>query len=410
MRILQTPSSKYEDLYDQERFNFTWKLFLSLALVLSFLTILHGIKDDNNFFVTLAALGIVALCIFITYVSKSYVYAAVIGIILGSCVNQLDLFLIVSSQKFVTTLWIVSIAISAFYLLGNKFGFVTLFLNLIGVVSALYIVPKVIQIERIANQDEYGVILISINLLVITFYISYLMIQILKTSRSAESRSRIAKEELQKQYDIVQAQNEEKTVMLKEIHHRVKNNLQVITSLLRLQSREIKDQNTLVHFEDAINRVQAMALIHEKMYQSEELSRIDLEGYITDLVQELVRSYAVEKDIELDIECEINYIQPKSLVSFALMFNELISNSLQHGFKDQKTGKIEIRIKLPQNNQVITSYSDNGTWLSPQKEGSFGMELISDLCEQLDGTFERTSNEGTHYEFVFDYLNLEEYF
>ncbi len=407
MMLLQTPSSKFEDLYEQERFKFTWRLFIALSSVFLFLTILHGFKNDDNFFVTLSSLIIMLSCLAIMKVSKSYVIAAVVGVVAGSVVNQMDLFIVVSSQKFVTSLWIVGIALSAFYLLGNKFGFAALTLNLIGVAIALYIIPKEIQISRIEDRDMFGVTMVTINLSVIIFYISYLMSQILKTSRIAESRSKAAQTELKNSYDLVQVQNEEKTVMLKEIHHRVKNNLQVITSLLRLQSREIKDEKSIDYFRDAIQRVQAMALIHEKMYQSEELSRIDLEGYIKGLVAELVHSYAIEKKIELEIECDIDYIQPKSLVSFALMFNELISNSLEHGFKNMSNGKIEINIKLPKDNQVIATYQDNGTWLSPQKEGSFGLELISDLCEQLDGTFERTSTEGTRYEFTFDYLNLE---
>ncbi len=153
MKLLQSPSSKYEDLYEQERFNFTWRLFLALAGVFAFLTILHGIKGDHNFLITIAALVVVSTCLLIIYLTRSHVIAAVIGIILGSLVNQMDLFIIVSSQKFVTTLWIVSIAISAFYLLGNKFGFFTLFLNLAGVLTALYVVPKQIQIYCVINRD-----------------------------------------------------------------------------------------------------------------------------------------------------------------------------------------------------------------------------------------------------------------
>jgi len=195
--------------------------------------------------------------------------------------------------------------------------------------------------------------------------------------------------------------------MLKEIHHRVKNNLQVITSLLRLQSREINDQKSTEYFHDAIQRVLAMSLIHEMMYQSKELSKINLEAYLESLVREQIKTYAIDKNIQLKVSCEIEYIQPKSLVSFALMFNELISNTLKHGFKNQNEGEIIIDIKHPKENIVTAIYKDNGTWLSPQKEGSFGLELIEDLCVQMDGKFVRKIADGTTYEFEFEYLTLE---
>ena len=406
MKLLLVPTSKFEDNFEQERFNFTWWLFMVLTAIFSVLAVLHFTRDDLNFYIVAAALVMSGSCLGVMYFTRSHIIAALIGIIAGSLLNQVDLFVIVSSQKFVTTLWIISIALSAYYLIGAKAGFITLALNLTGVVSALYVVPKETQILRIVERSSYGLISVSINLVVIAFVISYLMRQILRSSKQAELKSKHAQEELKQQYKIVQTQNEEKTVMLKEIHHRVKNNLQVITSLLRLQSREIDDEKSVEYFHDAIQRVLAMALIHEKMYQSEELARIDLTAYLRSLSEELIASYAVEKPIDLEIVCEIEYIQPKSVVSFALMFNELISNSLKHAFRDIDKGEIKIAILLPKKNEVIATYWDNGKWLPQQKASSFGLELIDDLCEQLDGKLERNIDNGTTYTFTFEYLNL----
>ena len=407
MNLFSPPASKYIDLYDQERYNFTWWLFIFLTCVFFGLSIFHFFRDDQNFFVTVAALGVTGVCLIISYFTRSFVVAAVIGILGGTLVNQYDLFVIVSSQKFVTTLWIVSISMSAFYLLGSKFGFTTLVINLIGVGTALVVVPQATQIQRIAERDNFGLMAISINLVVIAMYLSYLMHKIQKTSKIAEQRSKAAQAELNDQYQLVQGKNEEKTVMLKEIHHRVKNNLQVITSLLRLQSREIDDEKSITYFNDAIQRVLAMALIHEKMYQSNDLSKIDLEAYLNSLAEELIGTYSIEKPIRISISCEIEYIQPKSLVSFALLCNELVANSMKHAFVDQNSGEITIDIHLPESNHVIFKYHDNGKWRGPQKATSFGLELIDDLCEQLDGTFERNFDNGTTYLFDFDYLNLE---
>jgi two-component sensor histidine kinase len=407
MKLLSAPTSKFEDNFEQERFNFTWWFFVVLIIVFTGLCCFHLLSEDLNFYITASGLTISILCLGLMYFSRSHVIAALVGIIAGSIINQVDLFVVVSSQKFVTTLWIISIALLAYYLIGSRAGFITLVLNLFGVTSALYLIPKETQIERIVNRSEYDLISISINLLVITIVISYLMHQMLRSFNQAEIKSKNSQEELTGQYEIVQAQNEEKTVMLKEIHHRVKNNLQVITSLLRLQSREIEDEKSVEYFDEAIQRVLAMALIHEKMYQSEELARIDLKAYLRSLSEELIASYAVQKPITLDIECEIEHIQPKSVVSFALMFNELIANSLKHAFVNLDKGEIKIAILHPQKNEVIATYWDNGTWLPQQKAGSFGLELIDDLCEQLDGKMERNTDKGTTYTFTFEYLNLD---
>ena len=122
---------------------------------------------------------------------------AIAGIIGGSAVNQIDLFFVVSSQKFVTTLWILAISLTAFYLLGRKVGLLTLIINMIGVGSAFYVVPKSIQIQRIELRDDFAAILITVNVIAASLFITYLMSQILKTSRIAEERSKVAQEELQ---------------------------------------------------------------------------------------------------------------------------------------------------------------------------------------------------------------------
>jgi len=210
MNPFQTPKSKYEDLFDQERFNFIWRLMFFLVGVFTFLTTLHAFKSDGNVFIAGGALIVCLTCLLVSYKTRSYTFAAVVGIIGGSLVNQADLFFIVSSQKFVTTLWIVAISLTAFYLLGRRAGLITLILNMVGVGSALYVVPKAIQIQRIEIRDDFAAVLISINVVAVTLFITYLMRQILKASRIAEERSKLAQEELQQQYDIVQIQNEEK--------------------------------------------------------------------------------------------------------------------------------------------------------------------------------------------------------
>jgi len=195
--------------------------------------------------------------------------------------------------------------------------------------------------------------------------------------------------------------NEEKTVMLKEIHHRVKNNLQVVTSLLRLQANEIEDQKTRFHLTDSVNRVSAMAMIHEKMYQSENLTKIDLKVYLKSLIDDLITSYANKVKINITIESDLNRVEPKSLVPLALIFNELVSNSIKHAFKGRSKGAIVIRTIKNLDGSIQINYHDDGEWIGPQKEGSFGLEMIETFTEQLDGKMERKIENGTSYMFSF---------
>jgi two-component sensor histidine kinase len=407
MSLLSPPISSYTDFFEQGKFNFLWKLLLFCSLILGFLTVFHLYESDKNAILSGTGFIIVIISLISLKITKKYVLAAILTGIVGTLIQQYDLFYIVNSQKYVTVMWMVGITLYVFYLLGSRWGSLILIANITGVTLSLYIVDKQTQIDAINSLDGHGTISIILNLLIILIIIIYLMNQIAQTSKTAILNSSEAQTELRKQYLIVQTQNEEKTVMLKEIHHRVKNNLQVITSLLRLQSAEIEDKKVVEHFDDSIQRVLAMASIHEQMYQSKDLSKIDLKGYLNTLIEELIESYAVHKLINVDIKCDIEYIQPKSLVSFALMFNELISNTLKHAFDQKSTGKITIKISLKDKNLIEAIYSDNGNWKKPTRKGSFGLELISDLCEQMDGTYEQSFENGTTYRFTFEYLNLE---
>ncbi|MEZ4924172.1 MAG: sensor histidine kinase [Crocinitomicaceae bacterium] len=407
MNLFTPPASKYQDVFDQRRFAFMWRTFVLMGCIFIGLTIVHLIENDlPNVFITVGATVAIVISLLISYATGKYTFGTILAGIAGSAINQMDLFMVVGSQKYVTILWIVCISLYVFYLLGPRLGTITFILNIIGVTISLVLIPKEVLIDRIIQRNDSDLISIIINLTVITVLLAYLMNQILKSSKIAERESKTTQRELRKQYVIVQKQNEEKTVMLKEIHHRVKNNLQVITSLLRLQSKEIKDQKSIEHFNDAVQRVLAMSQIHERMYQSKDLSKIDLEDYLRQLAEELIQSYAVDKPIELHVNCEIQYIQPKSLVSFALMFNELISNTLKHAFSDMDKGKIEIRILRTGEDEVQCYYYDNGVWKDYVREGSFGMELINDLADQLDGTYTRNTESGTTYHFIFKYEPL----
>jgi two-component sensor histidine kinase len=220
---------------------------------------------------------------------------------------------------------------------------------------------------------------------------SFLIIQFLKENKEMARKYLVANSELQ-------LLNEEKTVMLKEIHHRVKNNLQIVTSLLRLTTSEVDDPKVLDKFSEAIDRISAIAKIHDKMYNNKALNKIDLSDYLEDLIRGLLDSYTDKNSVQAEITSNINFIPPKYLVPIALIFNELVTNSVKHAFKDQKNGKILIDAFVVDDNRVKLSYADSGVWAEPVESAhSIGLGLIDSFVEQIDGTCELDKTDGTSY-------------
>ncbi len=217
----------------------------------------------------------------------------------------------------------------------------------------------------------------------------------------------------QKTNQLLSAQNEdilkqknEKEVLLKEIHHRVKNNLQVINSLLRLQAAMIDDPKVVALFEDCQNRVRSMALIHDKLYSIKDLSSIQVKEYIENLIDSLINSYGLKNKIELKLTIEPLTFSVDTLIPLGLLLNEIISNSLKYAFnKEMKSGLIEVSLKALENNKYELLVSDNGQGFSKdvfnEPQNSLGIELIKAFVDQLDGTIEKLDLPGTSYRIVF---------
>jgi len=204
----------------------------------------------------------------------------------------------------------------------------------------------------------------------------------------------------------IEAALQEKEVFLKEIHHRVKNNLQIISSLLNLQSRSIQDKQHLEILKDSQSRVRAMALIHEKLYQAKDLARINFAGYIRDLAANLFRSYKGKSDI-ITLKSNIDNVLVgiDAAVPCGLIINELVSNALKHAFPTDKKGEICISLSSNPDRKLVLVVSDNGvglpTDLDFQNTTSLGLQLVSTLTAQLRGTVELNSNGGTEFKITF---------
>jgi PAS domain S-box-containing protein len=197
----------------------------------------------------------------------------------------------------------------------------------------------------------------------------------------------------------------EKEVLLKEIHHRVKNNLQVISSLLYLQSKSIKDQQSFEILQDSQNRVRSMALVHERLYQSKDLASIDFAEYVRNLVTYLFRAYGVNPNvIKLKIHLGNVLLGVDTAIPCGLIINELVSNSLKHAFPDGREGEICIEFRSD-DSQCTLMVGDNGVGfrqdLDFRDTGSLGLQLVDTLVDQLEGTIELNRSGGTAFKITF---------
>jgi two-component sensor histidine kinase len=200
----------------------------------------------------------------------------------------------------------------------------------------------------------------------------------------------------------VKASLREKEVLLKEIHHRVKNNLQVVSSLLNLQSGQIQDPRITEAFRDSQNRVRSMALIHERLYQSENLAVIDFSDYVRDLAEHLLLSYGVgAENVTLDVEADAVFLDIDTAAPCGLLLNELVSNALKHGFPDSRKGVIQVGLCSDQDGHLTLTVSDDGVGfpkdIDMQNARSLGLQLVQTLARQLDGRIEVHRRNGTAF-------------
>jgi PAS domain S-box-containing protein len=198
---------------------------------------------------------------------------------------------------------------------------------------------------------------------------------------------------------------EEKEMLVKEIHHRVKNNLMVISSLLNLQSRYIKDKKALSMFKESQNRAKSMALIHERLYRSTDLKSIDFGDYLRTLATDLYRTYVPEPSrIELDMNVEKVMIDINTAIPLGLIVNELLSNSMKHAFPGKREGEINLEFGITDDEFVLV-VGDNGIGfpedLEFQNTSSLGLQLVNTLTRQISGIIELDTTNGTLFSIKF---------
>jgi two-component system, sensor histidine kinase PdtaS len=185
----------------------------------------------------------------------------------------------------------------------------------------------------------------------------------------------------------------EKEALVQEIHHRVKNNLQVISSLLKLQSQHIVDPQAREMFAESQHRIRSMALVHEKLYQSSDLARVNIRDYVASLAVLLLRSFGVDSQrIRFAVTGDDVYLGIDAAVPCGLIVNELLSNCFKHAFPDGRAGSVEVRVDGGDHGRFTVSVEDDGAGLPPHvdlvRADTLGLQLVRTLADQLHGEIE----------------------
>ncbi|MFI5203863.1 MAG: two-component regulator propeller domain-containing protein [Flavobacteriales bacterium] len=247
------------------------------------------------------------------------------------------------------------------------------------------------------------------NLVVLIVIIVYFNIR--RTHKQELEKVILEKKVRQRTIELL-AQKDERELLLKEIHHRVKNNLQVINSLINLQSSTVTDPLAIRVFDECKLRIKSMALIHEKFYQSQDFSRINLKEYIEGLAIDIMAGQNLHKNIKLEVDVDQAKFGIDTIIPLGLLLNETLTNSFKYAFKDQASGEIYISLKKIGIKDYEMHISDNGSGFNHMEfnkpnSSSLGFELIRILSEQMNGTIELLKGKGTIYKLTFSDMEQE---
>lgn len=380
-----------EDLrvyFDQLRIKLAYRMSIMFFIVFFTLTYAYYF-DSIESCLTMGFGTLLSLfCLFYVRLKKKYQLVFFLYSTLGVLVTSFALITFHETIHLVDVLWMLAAVSLAFFSIGRTLGLILLIVSLIAITYFTFYSLN-INIETVKPRSTYQQLTLVAEMVSgfgLNFYLFYLFTNL---HRYSEQKLQEINQQLIEKNTKIQFQNDEKTTLVKEVHHRVKNNLQIVVSLLRLQSMEIDNNEMKQHFQESINRIMAMALIHQKLYQNDSLSQVKFADYASELVNTIIRTDTREREIEFIIHTDIDKVGLKSLIPIGLILNELVSNSLKHAFAEQQNKEIiELLVsKGESENWLSFIYKDNGRWKFREKERqSFGLVLVETLVEQLDGT------------------------
>lgn len=383
VNIFNPNTSFTSDFYEAGRFKLAWRLSLGFALIFCCLASLFAFIAIQGFiiYLTVCLLSIGSLA----YLHKTKKSNSIFWLftISASILVTYSMNTIIHTFHYSDIVWIMCIILFAFIGLSYRTAFFFVGLHIMGLTYYIYFGLNN-HVQAVTQRSEIELIVVIIEISFAFLVMSYLIYENVRYHKYIWA-------ELQETNIQLASKNKENITLLKEVHHRVKNNLQIVVSLLRIQNMETHSEETKEHFQSAINRIMTISMIHQKLYQSGELSEIEFHKYINTLVDDIKELHSDNRDIEIDLVSEIKEVDLNSIVPLGLIINELITNSIKHAFRNSNQKTISIKFSFNKNGNNLLEYSDSGQWQESKKNG-FGIELLELLTDQLDGSIKRNGS------------------
>lgn len=401
--ILVQDQSNFNEISDEIRFKLVWYLCIAIPTALIALGAFNSLirmRETLIPYLAGAILGYSSL-VYMKY-RKDYKLVSKIISIGTVLILSLSLILLKNEIHYSTPMWMILSLIFTFFAVNNYWGLGVTVIYM--AVMTYYIIFQMgINLHDFEPIKTFDLVKISAVFLVCFLAVAYILYQFVVLNKHTQQALLESNNELKERNSLISKQNNEKDIMVKEIHHRVKNNLQVISSLLRLQMAKTPNEERLLL--ESVNRVQAMALIHEQLYRNELFIDFNLEEYIQSLAENIKNTYEIEKEIKIRIHSNFNKLEQRTIVPFSLLINELMANSIKHAFRDKEVGSINIQIEGKVLPNFRMTYNDNGIWKGENPNG-FGLDLVSSMTEQLEGNYD-LKKELTGTTFIFDLQNIQ---
>jgi len=253
------------------------------------------------------------------------------------------------------------------------------------------------ELEEKASQQKIflGVIAMGLLLLALIAYNYWL-------KKKSSKRLAALNQDLESKNVLLDKRNAENELLLKEIHHRVKNNLEVVSSLLALQSAQINNQDTKDAMQESQNRVNSIGIVHQKLYQGENLGSIEMKDYFLNLSESIIDTFGAQEKVQLELAMDKLNLDIDTAVPLGLIVNELLTNALKYAFPKGQEGKVEIKLEQQENGNLHLEVADSGIGKTGATQGTgFGGQLISLLTKQLNGIMREENLHGTRI--IFDF-------
>jgi two-component sensor histidine kinase len=408
MKLFSPDVSAIDDFYLKGKFKLVWRLcmlFFFAFITLFFTTLNSSISESIVY----------AICVLVAVLSLAYLHF--------SKKSKLIYFTLIVSGTIIAWytanffdelihigdfLWIVLIVIFAFFGLGKKIGFIFLTANVMTVLhyTLFSVNANIINLKILNPMERVG---LAVEITIALFSICYVVYQSIIFHNYSLKDVLNKNESLTKKNELIEFQNKEKDLLVQEIHHRVKNNLQIIISLLRLQTNQNLSEQTNSQFDEAIGRIMVMSQIHQKLYQNNQMAEVELNAYLNDLLDDVLNANSMNESIVGEVKTDVKHLGINTIVPLGLMLNELIMNSVKHAFSESEKGKIEIEVNASKVKPGFfdVSYHDTGTWTEkPADYQGFGTELLNTLTEQLEGRYKLEINDNkAHHLFIIKNLD-----